>query len=263
MKKIFLVIVAIILSACSNDGDAWKLTDSIGSIPVVLNDSTTFSYFVPGTGTFVFKQTFERGTTANDIQTELRIRDNDTVLKMTKMEIMVFDSDNFSNTTLDFLENFTITINDPKNTTISSNGKVFLDSTNFYISQFSDSALSGSFQGIAKISEEQSVDANGNEQPDKIEELFNVFGNINEENQLFLLSIESNAKFSSLSGTFSIEDQLFFGKAFKDNDTLNIKAQETNALVISTDTTQVDYNLLITEDNITKKLVLNLTKNLN
>ena len=262
MKKSILLMFAIVIVACSTE-NPWKLTEDIGTIPIESNDSVSFSYFLPGTGTFEFLQNFERGTTANDIETKLRIQDNDTVLKMTQIEIMVFASDDFSSTTLDFAEKISININDPDNTTISSNGRVFLDSTNFYISQFSDSALSDRFQGIAKVSIEQSADADGNEQPDRVEELFNVFGNINKENQLFLLSLEGNSKFSSLNGTFSTEDQLFFGEAFKANDTFSIKAQETSSLTISTDTTQIGFNLLITEDNITKKLTLNLTKNLN
>ena len=260
MKRIILLMLVIGLGACSNDGDAWKLTDNIGSIPIELRDSVTFSYFLPGTGTFEFKQRFERDIKASDVETHLKILNNDIGKRSQEMEIMVFDGAKFSNEALDFVEDFSITINDTIYTKISSKGGALIDSTNFYVSLFDESGISGKYSGTAKILVEQPQDANGDDQPDKVEGLLNVFGNANADNRLFLLIKESEAIFANISGNFSTEEQLFFGEAVKDEDTFELKPQNSNGLSMPTDST-LQYNLLFTKDNVEKKLQINLTKN--
>lgn len=249
------------LGACSNDGDAWKLTDNIGSIPIELRDSVTFSYFLPGTGTFEFKQNFQRSPEITDVTTQLRIKDGESDSESVAFEFMLFTNDDFSSENLDFNESAEATKNSIEYITINSEGRVLIEDTNFYISRFSSEGHSGNYSGLATISVEQPADENGQPQPDMVEELFNVFGNINDKRQLFLLSNESDALFSNLLGTFDEGQDLFFGNAKKDDDVYSIEAQEQNAITVVDSTNTISYKLILTKDNQSKNLEISITKN--
>lgn len=270
MKKILFLAMAItVVVACSSD-NSFRLTEDIGSIPIDLIDTVNYSYFLPGTGTLEFRQSFERSTKPSKVTTELKIVDNSGIGKEQPLELLVFENTKFSNSNLDFIEDFTLVINDTITPfkEISTNGKVLIDSTNnFYVALFDETALTGKYGGEAKILQEQPVDANGDPQPDQVEGLFNVYGNVNTDNHLFLLVKEEDALFRSISGTFSIDDKLFFGEAIKGNDSITLSPQDAEGVLfklpdstLMETNTSLNYNLLFINDNAEKKLQINLTK---
>ncbi|MEM6541980.1 MAG: hypothetical protein AAF634_12515, partial [Bacteroidota bacterium] len=272
MKKRILFMLAVSLMSCSTDSP-WRLTQDIGSIVIDSTETSSFEFFLPGTGTFEFMQNSTRSTKQNNLETLVRIRDNNEDIERVNFEMYLFRSTSFTAQNLDFKANVGIP-KDSSFTVLATNGKVRIQEDNFHISRFSDqNDLNGSYSGLVRVFRVEATndesDGNGDDgsndatEPSEedstvevTEDLFNVLGSIDVNNNLFLLSSEETAIFSAITGAFTTSEvNVFIGQAEKDNSSFDLTGVSEESISIGEDSS-ITYNLTFNDNGTAKNLTI-------
>ncbi len=310
MKKSILLVMVKIMVACSND-NGQGLTEGIGSIPLELRDTTNFSYFLPGTGTFEFQQNSVRSTQVNTIETKVRIKNKESDSEPVSFELFLFKNANFSGANLDFAAEASIPKQEEGYVLLFSNGTIKMANHNFHLARFSEeeTSTSGKYSGTVRVfsidgaengdgqddstdgnddgsgeggseetddetgdnpqdGEEENGEENTDESLDEDEEgqeeqtasettldIFNVIGNIDVDNNLFLLSTKEGAEFNTLSGVLlTTSNPEFAGNFDKDSSKSLTGTFQTSA-------EEVVIQLSVDENGESKNLTIELNKN--
>jgi len=264
MKKRFfgLFVIATLCNSC---------TESIGSLDFDPVKTTDFSVFLPGTGTLEFQQESKRTTKASSILTRLRISDDEADMSNVPLEVWLFKDQVFAFDNLDFEKRMVLARNQETYDTINSEGTVLLADNNYHISIFSEdeTAIAGHYDGYATV---KTTNDDGTE---TVEELFSVFGTIDKNGQVLLLSTEANASITNIRGTFrapslffgtansrttSLGDLTFDATALTDDAAMDDDDMADDEMDEEAETNDLTLYLSGTLDSVAKKLTLNLQK---
>ncbi|MEM9680911.1 MAG: hypothetical protein AAF901_11370, partial [Bacteroidota bacterium] len=249
MKKVLLLLCLCPLFCLFN------CTEEIGSFAFTEVETREFSVSNPEIGTFNFKQEYSPGTTINNVMTSVKLvssMNNNTVIPF---EVITFKDSSKTYNNIAFTKRDTIRVNQGGYKVLDTESGSLLSTDQTLLSVFDPSDditnLSGHYEGTCKVI-----------QGSNVEDIFNVYGNIDINNNLLLLSMQGGVSIDYIRGFYIPTTGEFSGTAFKDETSLgNISNEDSpEAIEISAETNTISDELNLTVGETTKQLVLTLIK---
>ncbi|MBW1297014.1 hypothetical protein [Aquimarina litoralis] len=244
--KLFLLI-ALMFTSLSCD-------DNLGTLDFEQNQEKEFAVFLPNIGTFDFKQQFATTSSSGGITTLLKVNSTNYINGSIRYEIINFKDATRSFENIEFITNDEIPFNTGDYTELFDGSGVLLDTDNTYISVIelpnNQNDLAGRYEGtgqIVTISTQDTI----------IKPVFNIYGNINTNNQILLLPLENTPEFKSLTGTYLATGE-FTGTSINGETMGSVDNIGSEAFMLTN--SQLSDTLNLTINNETKKLVLQLTQ---
>jgi len=244
LKLLYLFAFLFISTACD---------DNLGNLDFEQNKEKEYAVFLPNIGTFDFKQQFNIETSSGDIKTLLKVNSTSYVDDSISYEIINFKDATRSFKNIEFITKGKIPFNTEDYIEIFDTSGVLLNDDNTYISVTelpgNQNNLPGLYEGTGQIITITSQDT-------LVNPVFNIYGNINTNNQILLLPLEDVSEFKSITGTYLSTGE--FSGSSKNGDTVGTVDNIDSEPFLLMDSKLSD-TLNLTINNETKKLVLLLT----
>lgn len=244
-KLLYLGIIITICLACD---------DNIGNLDFEQSQKKEYTLVLPEIGAFNFKQEFSTSSSPNSIKTSLQI--NMTNPNHTVLRYEVFNFKNAKRTfdNLDFVVRDTVVTDFINYKVIKNAGNILVGDDNTYISVVSidstSSVLGAHYEGTGQIRTITQTDT-------IVDPVFNLYGNINIYNQLFLMPREEIPQFDNITGTYLLTGE-FTGVSTKYDTSGSLRNMDNMPLTITN--TKLTDTLSLTISNQSMQLILNLTK---